>query len=310
MRNDDAGGHRDAGERRTKTDLWMAGDRPRTVWRLSGFIASYFLVALVLGIGYQFLPGGFHTVFVQTLLLHLATAAATVIAVYAIDQRTWKSVGLWFFPRWSRAFLAGTALGVGFILLVWLPGVASGWEVLPPASWEAGYILDVVGSGVLLYLLVGFGEELLFRGYCFQALIEGTNEAVAVVCTAVLFGLAHAFNPNADVLSVVNIGLAGTMFGIAYIRTRSLWLPAGIHFGWNFAQGTLFGMPVSGMQVRGLLSTRIAGPSWLTGDVFGLEGGLGITVVLLLAILALYHPAIARLRPEESEDGNQEYERS
>ncbi len=306
--NGEAGGC--DGERGRKTDLWMVNDRPRTVWRLSGFIASYFLVALVLGIGYQFLPGEFHTVFVQTLLLHMATAAATVIAVYAIDQRTWKSVGLWFFPCWSRAFLGGTGFGIALILLAWIPGVAAGWEVLPPASWEAGYILDVVGSGAVLYLLVGIGEELLFRGYCFQALIEGTSEVVAVVSTAVVFGLAHAFNPHADVFSMINIGLAGMMFGIAYIRTRSLWLTAGIHFGWNFAQGTLLGMPVSGMQVRGLLNTRITGPDWLTGDVFGLEGGLGITVVLLLAILALYHPAVARLRPEESEACDHENERS
>jgi membrane protease YdiL (CAAX protease family) len=109
---------------------------------------------------------------------------------------------------------------------------------------------------------------------------------VALVVSAAIFGLLHAANPGASLVSSASIALeAGVLLGLAYALTRSLWLPIGLHFGWNFTEGGIFGAAVSGGQSHGLVKAAVVGPDLLTGGAFGPEASV-VAVVLSLVVSA------------------------
>src|SRR5262249_52558781 len=110
----------------------------------------------------------------------------------------------------------------------------------------------------------------------------------AVVIMSALFGLIHFMNPHRTWVSTINTALVGVPLSISYLKTRALWLPIGIHFIWNFLQGFVLGLPVSGLVVsRGILTARVTGPEYLTGGAYGPEGGIFATGVILMATVYL-----------------------
>jgi membrane protease YdiL (CAAX protease family) len=132
-------------------------------------------------------------------------------------------------------------------------------------------------------MISGFVEEVLFRGVLFRIVEESLGTWVALAISAVLFGLLHLGNPNATLAGAVAIAVeAGVLLAAAYALTRRLWLPIGIHFAWNFTQGGIFGVAVSGNDIPGLLQGRLTGPDWLSGGAFGAEASV-VAVVLCLA---------------------------
>ena len=132
---------------------------------------------------------------------------------------------------------------------------------------------------------VALGEELVFRGYIQTNLQEGAGLPVALTLSSVLFGLFHALNPNVTRLGLLNIALAGVALGYGYAATKNLWLPIAYHLAWNFVQGPILGLPVSGMRYGGLLTVIDRGARPLiTGGAFGPEGGILGTLVLLTTL--------------------------
>jgi len=148
----------------------------------------------------------------------------------------------------------------------------------------------------LIYLLVGVSEEMLFRGILFRILEEGLGTWVALVLASLLFGLAHLANANASLSASLSITLeAGILLAAAYILTRNLWLAIGIHWGWNFFQGSVFGAHVSGNgDDPALLHGEPVGPHLWTGGAFGPEAGLVALFVALTAGLILLAAAWCR----------------
>lgn len=139
-------------------------------------------------------------------------------------------------------------------------------------------------------LIAAVGEELTFRGGVFRVLADGFGTTVALIVSAGIFGLLHALNPGATVLSSVAIMLeAGVLLGAAYAYSGNLWLPIGIHLGWNFTEGGLFGVSVS-----------LAGPPLLTGGPFGPEASLVAVAICLLAGLTFIVLALRRKRLDRS----------
>ena len=137
-------------------------------------------------------------------------------------------------------------------------------------------------------ILPGFMEELLFRGILFRWLEEFGGSWFALALTSALFGLGHIFNPNATALSAFAIALeAGVLLGGAYMLTRNLWLTMGIHAAWNFTQGEIFDVPVSGIDQHGLVEAQLSGPNILSGGAFGLEASLIAMILATAAGVAL-----------------------
>lgn len=187
-------------------------------------------------------------------------------------------------PRPGQA-VAGMVLGLALFSSVfgllhvvgvasWL-GVAARFDAIPPLSAA---------------ILAAVGEELAFRGGLFRILEERFGAATALTISAALFGLLHALNPGATVLSTVAIALeAGVLLAAAYALTRNLWFPIGLHLGWNFTEGGIFGVSVSGgSAMKGFFSVSLAGPTALTGGKFGPEASvIAVAVSLTLAVVLL-----------------------
>ena len=150
-------------------------------------------------------------------------------------------------------------------------------------------VYRIVGTGDtsrLFAALVGsalfpaVSEEMLFRGVLFRWLEEFGGSWAALLLTSAFFGAAHLMNPNASPIAAVGIAFeAGVMLGAAYMLTRSLWLPMGIHAAWNFTQGEVYDIPVSGMPVHGVVDARLCCNPLLTGGGFGLEASLIAMVI-------------------------------
>jgi membrane protease YdiL (CAAX protease family) len=148
-----------------------------------------------------------------------------------------------------------------------------------------------LATGALTALTVGIGEETLVRGFVFRIVEIVAGTWVCVLVSSALFGLGHAFNPGATVISSIAIALeAGVLLSAAYVVTGRLWFPIGLHAGWNFTEGSLFGMSVSGYSTTpGLLAGTLKGPVILTGGAFGPEASIfAVAVCLAVASLLLW----------------------
>jgi len=162
-------------------------------------------------------------------------------------------------------------------------GIAMGQSILETVQ-------VVLISGLVPFIFVGWQEELLFRGYYLQNLEDGLNLPWAVLLSSVLFGALHLINPNSEQFIMVTLGilLSGVFLAYAYIRTRQLWLPLGLHIGWNFFEGPIFGFPVSGLKAGGVFVHEATGPGWITGGAFGPEAGLILLPALILGFGLVY----------------------
>ncbi|MCJ7434908.1 MAG: CPBP family intramembrane metalloprotease [Anaerolineales bacterium] len=135
-----------------------------------------------------------------------------------------------------------------------------------------------------LAVLSGVFEEILFRGILFRIVEESLGTWLSLLFSALLFGLLHLGNPNATLWAAIAIAMeAGILLAAAFIVTRRLWLVIGIHFAWNFTQGGIFSISVSGNQVDGLLQATLTGPELLAGGAFGAETSIFAVIVCLAA---------------------------
>jgi len=191
----------------------------------------------------------------------------------------------------------GVALGAGLFVLTILLLRAS-----HAATWGGSAGSSGLAQAGALALASAVGEELIFRGGLFRILEESLGSALAMTLSGALFGLLHALNPGATLVSSTAIALeAGVLLAATYALTRSLWAPIGLHFGWNFTEGGVFGAAVSGGQAHGLFKVALAGPPWLTGGAFGPEAsvvavGVSLAASALLIALAVRAGRWRRLR--------------
>ena len=187
----------------------------------------------------------------------------------------------------------GIGLAFGAILFAAVVGVAAIADVYNIIG--EGGTAELLQAAVAVAILPGFMEELLFRGILFRWLEELGGSWFALALTAALFGLAHLFNPNATVLSSFAIALeAGVLLGGAYMLTRNLWMAIGLHASWNFTQGWIFDVPVSGTDQNGMVEAQLSGPELLSGGAFGLEASLIAMVLATAAGVMLVVLAVRR----------------
>jgi membrane protease YdiL (CAAX protease family) len=236
----------------------------------------------------------------------LAVIGATAVCARLLERRSFGSVGFKVHPGWSRDVLLGCALGGAAIALaVGLAtlGGATSFESKAPveAPTAAGSLLLGAVLAALVFLVAAAFEELLFRGFAFQALVHNVGPLVPLALTSALFGVAHLGNPSATTFSTINTMLAGVWLGLAYLATRSLWLATALHFSWNFVMVFVFGLPVSGwtaLDRLALLPAKSGSPDWLSGGSYGPEGGLAATTVLILSTLVIWKTRLFRVSDE------------
>ena len=180
---------------------------------------------------------------------------------------------------WDGAIKETAAgLGIGFVLFSSIVGIAAlvgVYRIIGPG--DTSYLLPALIASALF---PGIVEEIVFRGILFRWLEEFGGSWFALALTSALFGASHLLNPNASPIAAIGIAVeAGVMLGAAYMLTRRLWLAIGIHAAWNFTQGEVWDVPVSGTFVRGLVEAELSGPPLLSGGQFGLEASLIAMIV-------------------------------
>lgn len=219
--------------------------------------------------------------------------AFLVLVTYAclrLRGESLSAVGLRPDFSWAREAFLGTGLGIALIVLVTGFIIATGGVSF---SLDPARSLGALARGAWLFAWVVMLEELLFRGFVFQRMVDGVGAWPALLAMALLFALAHWGNPGMEgatlVWATVDTALGAVLLGLAYLRTRRLALPIGIHFGWNWAQGSLLGFDVSGLDQAGWLLPQMLGkPQWLTGGEFGPEASIFAVLVDTAAVILMW----------------------
>jgi len=211
-----------------------------------------------------------------------AVIAIPLVLVFRrfIDRRSFVSLGLAWrgFDRqaWVGLLPGMVLLGVGSLVLFFTGSI---WWT--DTRWEAASFFSALG----LMALTAFEEELVFRGYMLNNLLESLPRWTALGITSVIFMLMHLGNLHISPFAIVNLLAGGFLLGLNYMYTRNIWFSVFFHFSWNFFQGSILGYEVSGLPFQGLWPMEKNGPDWLTGGAFGFEGSVVATVLLVMAIL-------------------------
>ena len=251
-----------------------AKKRPLWIWILLFIVAAFLSI-----IGYGLLISGYQGADYFAHPGLTVVAAAIILGLYALFVR-------WIERHWPADLPLGklvphTLLGilVGFIIMVLVVStiVAMGDATV---TWK-GFSVEKQFSVFMMFLAVAVGEEMIFRGVIFRWIDERWNTWVALLISAILFGWMHISNDNATWWSSLAIAVeAGLLLGAAYKWSGSLWVPIGIHWAWNYTQGNIFGLAVSGSDAgETMLTTIVNGPDIITGGAFGPEASI-ISVIL------------------------------
>lgn len=242
--------------------------------------------------------------FVYQGLYRLSLLVGALVAGYLcarfLEGLPWKSLGLTLHSGWLRDLIIGFAIGFVAIAVGVAIAATGGGLSFSFSGFTFPVFRSLAGMSSLL-LVAALAEEAMFRGYGLQTLSRARLAALGALLTSVPFGLAHLLNPNATAaFTFINTTVAGLWFAAAYLRTRSLWLPLGLHWAWNWALGGFFGLPVSGVTLfaNPLLRATDSGPAWLTGGSYGIEGGLAGTIALTLFTLIVWYMPWIKATPE------------
>jgi len=212
-------------------------------------------------------------------LLALLVLATYVAGSKWIERRTPSELNVSrLLPEVAAGFVVGFALFAIAMAILWAAGVYR------PGG---GGTVNGLAGGLVAAIIAGVVEETMFRGLLFRLSSKILGTWGALLFTAALFGAAHAFNRGATVSSSLAIVIeAGVLLGAAYAATQRLWVPIGLHIGWNFTEGSIFSMSVSGNSVSaGLIQGSLRGPRILTGGQFGPEASIVAVIVCLVAAL-------------------------
>jgi membrane protease YdiL (CAAX protease family) len=218
----------------------------------------------------------------------LVPLAAYLILVKLIERRAPTELApRSLLPQGLLGVLLGLVLFSAVVAMLWLAGSYHVTSIRPDAPWFGALLVVGLGAGI--------GEEIMFRGVLFRIVEEGLGTWWALAISALLFGAIHIANPGATLWSSAAIAIeAGLLFGLLYHVTRSLPICMGVHAAWNFAQGTIYGIPVSGSTAEGWLVSRRSGPDWLSGGVFGAEASVVALTLCTLCSLGLLAVALRR----------------
>jgi len=277
--------------------IFLSSDEPRlrAGWRLFLQTLLMVIIAVILQsvLGLFFTPGknGNLDLFISQVIELAYITGSIYIARRFLDKRSFVSLGLQINKQAAADIFIGIAITFVMMGLIYVAEVAAGWLTFESFAWQNDS-LPTVMTGVLTFLaifvFVGWNEELLSRGYHLQTIASGTNMFWGVLISSSVFGLAHLGNPNATWVSAVGILLAGLFLAYGYLRTGQLWLSIGLHIGWNFFEGVIFGFPVSGLDIYRLIHHQVQGPEIWTGGAFGPEAGLIVLPALAVGSVLIY----------------------
>jgi uncharacterized protein len=203
-------------------------------------------------------------------------------------ENKWKALATPFTPDsyFRNDILAGLGITTFAMIGIFVVSILFGLIEITSIDFNLKSFVYYTG---LTFLSAGY-EELVFRCILLTILVKiFKNPWLAILITSIYFGYVHYDNDYATVLSTLSNGLGGVMYGLAFIYSRKIWFPWALHFAWNYVQAPIFGFPVSGFKVEGILKLHLLDNTWLSGGLYGPEGGIvGITfrfIVIMLIVI-------------------------
>ncbi len=222
-------------------------------------------------------------VLLSLLVSFLLSVLLVVLFIKLVDRQSVSSLGFAY-----RSYLPDAMVGLlvpivilGSVSLILYFNNNLEWTDI---NFDSGNFLN----GLFLMIAIAVGEEMVFRGYILNNLMQTLNRWLALAISAALFALMHSNNPSVDLVAMVNLFGGGLLLGINYIFTRNLWFSILLHTAWNFLQGPVLGFPVSGVHLPSVLHLELKGSSLLTGGAFGLEASLITGILIIVTVLILY----------------------
>jgi uncharacterized protein len=221
------------------------------------------------------------------LLFLLVLGYAAMARTFNRQVRPIRGMGLVFRSGWQREFGLGAALGWGMLVASILPMVLTGGLII--TFWLVPRQFGILFIDLLLLAVASLAEEVAFRGYPFQRLIEAMGPTLATIAFSFVFAGLHMLNPGANRASFLITAFSSWLLSVAYLRTRALWVCWGWHFAWNASMCLLFGLPVSGItEFSPVVQSNTVGPVWMTGGNYGPEASAVTAIVLLIGIFVVY----------------------
>lgn len=222
-------------------------------------------------------------------LIGFITMLLTVfILLRGLESKRFKDIGLISIKEDVKGLGWGLLLGAGSMAVIFIFLLASGNITLKESLRSPNFTTSVLW-GIALYIVVSLNEEIMCRGYIQTTLDQMGKPWLSAIITSATFSALHLGNPNVKTMGLVNIFLVGLLFSYMYIRTKSLWMPIGYHFTWNYFQGNVFGFPVSGTtQSKGIYNIEAVNENILTGGSFGPEAGILATVVIIIGAVVVW----------------------
>lgn len=290
--------------------LFNEAGRLRSGWRLLifavlyivalSFIGLLFRLALQIvpgqGVGRSLLESGWGWI-IQAVILFIPAALIGWGCGAMLEGLPMRALGWALHRGWARDLLVGSFIGAASLLLAGAIAAAPGgfhFTLTQGSMWPI--VAKTLLTSALIFICAGAAEEVLFRGYPLQTVLRSWPAWAAIIPSSVAFAAIHLDNPNTvRGFTFINTTLAGVWLAVAYLRTRSLWFPLGIHWAWNWTMGAVLGLPVSGINKitpQPLMRAVDQGPAWLTGGTYGIEGGAACTLVLLLSTVFIWRTRI------------------
>lgn len=284
--------------------------RIRSGWRALIFLLSFAFVSGIFGAVVELIlsnsPIGFNKgelsrfVIPNFILLAVSIFIGWLCGKF-LENLPFRALGCSFAKNWSKDLLLGLTLGtVSIYLAVFIAIVFGGMMLQPNRTSGNSAILLTLSISLAVFTLGAAAEEAFFRGYLLQTFARARLAWFAFALTSLFFASGHLGNPNANYISTINTVLAGVWFSIAYLKTRNLWLAFGLHLMWNWMQGAIFGIPVSGIKeltTEPLLQVTNSGSTVLNGGDYGIEGGIACTIALVGSSVLIWF--LPMLKPTE-----------
>jgi membrane protease YdiL (CAAX protease family) len=272
----------------------------RSGWRFAIFVVGFaitvgFFSALVIAAFPELVQPG-HEPGASAMMLSSLTMLVPALLIgwlcgKYLERLPFKALGASFSGLWLINLLLGLVIGAVTLMIAVGLSMAFAGTGFISNEFATNDILYSLGLSGGVFLLGAAAEEALFRGYILQTFARSNLAWFAILMTAVFFGIVHLGNPAAGPLSSLNTALAGIWFGVAYLKTRDLWFVTGLHFIWNWMQGSVFGIEVSGLTkivTHPVLKEIETGPTWIGGGDYGLEGGIVTTIAIIISTIAIY----------------------
>jgi len=266
----------------------------RSGWKFLIYIVFFLIFWVVTGVALSLLVARSDNITdnqlgllaLNELALFVPAVLAMLLTIRFVDHRPLKTFGVGFLPGWPRQFSFGIGLSAAMLAVLLAGCKAVGVLTI---QWTGGRFPAItILSTFSLLLLAALNEELVFRGFPLQILTEGMGKWPGMVAMSALFGAVHLGNPNSSILGTLNTVLAGILLSLAYVRTRSLWLPYAIHLGWNVGLGFVLGFALSGLEIASLWTTGVSGSHTILGGSYGPEGGLLATFIFAASAAIVY----------------------